>query len=1352
MTRGRRLSVAALAAVAALVVLAAAAWLLLESRWLRGRVRDAIVADAARATGARVEIGSVRFDWKQLRAELDDCTLHGTEPAGKPPLFHAARIAVGLKIVSLWKRDIDLRSVEIAQPRVFLMVLPDGRTNLPQPSTAGRSAAETILSLAIGRFQLTDGGVQVESAGRPGALSPFSARGENLSAAFAYAAAPTPRYRGTLRIHPLDLDGVPVGIDLAASLEQGRLTLASGRIATAGSSADLSAGVLEFTGPRARVQYDARISLPEVARLWHLTGLASGEVRASGAIEWNGGMQFATAGGLRASGVGYRDALVAIRNGTLAGAFTADLSGIEIREADVSAACRAGRGEESAQGRIAAIGLRGRQLELRGIALATMGGMFRGQATLREFDRYQVGGEFSGFAGRRLVALYSAAPLPWDALAAGTVRAEGSLLRRRDFRAEAEILLAPAAASAPVHGRISATWDARTGILGLGRSTLALPSSRAEFSGSPGNLRVRLETRDLNDLLPVLGQNAAALPVRLEGGDARFEGAITGALDRPQFAGHAAAGRFSLQGRAFDSFQADVAASPANLHLQNAVLIRGPLRAGFDAAVALDNWRAANASAIFGNAKIANAPLADLLALLGAQNFAARGSLTAAATFSGTLGSPLAGADLTVVQGSYAGEPFDRFSGRVAYAADTVTLQGGSVTAGARQLTLAASFRHAPGRFDVGRLHWQADSNVMPVEQIQTLAKLLPGLTGTIQVRAAGDINLTPAPRVAALNAEISAGALQLGGRPLGDARLSAASQGPTLRARLEAGIAGSAIRGDGTVGLEGDYPVNGTVTFTRLDLARLRPWIAAQTPAAAFAGFAEGGVRISGSALRPRAIGGELQLARLEIEPADSSGPAANLALHNSGPIVAAISGSELTLRSARLAGRATDIAIAGKIDLSGSSPLDLRVNGQVDAAAIHEFDSNFTASGTVVADAAVRGAPAAPQITGRVQFEKVSCNVAGVPNGLSNAAGVILFSGNRATIQTFTGETGGGRVQLTGFAGYDGSRLVFQLQAQAREVRIRYPEGVSTVADAALRLTGTSDRSTLGGTITIRRSGFNPQSDFSSVIARSAEPLEIPSARQGVLAGVNFDVQIDTAPDIQVQSSLTNDLQVEANLRLRGNITNPALLGRVNITQGQVVFYGTKYAVRQGSISFYNALKIEPVFDIDLETKVNGVEITLTISGPLHHLNLTPRSDPPMQFSEIVALLATGTTPTGDPTLLSQQTALPQGWQQLGASALLGEAISNPLAGRLQRFFGVSRLRIDPTLPGVEINNPQARVTIEQQVTSDIIFTYMVNVTSSNPQVVRLEWSLSRQWSVVALREENGVFGLDFFFKKRF
>ena len=459
----------------------------------------------------------------------------------------------------------------------------------------------------------------------------------------------------------------------------------------------------------------------------------------------------------------------------------------------------------------------------------------------------------------------------------------------------------------------------------------------------------------------------------------------------------------------------------------------------------------------------------------------------------------------------------------------------------------------------------------------------------------------------------------------------------------------------------------------------------------------------------------------------------------------------SVVTVTSAHLVGRDTDLSVTGKASLQAKSPLDLRVNGKVDLAIMREINRDFVSTGTVSADATVRGTFAAPQVSGRVAFQNATFQVGDLPNGISNANGTILFTGDRATIQSFRGETGGGTIALSGFAAYSGGPLAYRLHARLDQVRIRYPEGVSTVADASLNFTGTTDRSMLAGTVTILRTGFNPQSDFSSIIASSAEPVRTPSAQSGILGGMNFDIQIQTAPDIQVESTLTQDIDMEANLRLRGTFSNPAVLGRINITQGRVVFFGTKYNISQGTIAFYNPVRVEPVLDIDLETKARGVDVTLTVSGPLAKLTLTPRSDPPLQFNEIVALLATGRAPTNDPTMLAQQATSPQSWQQMGASALLGQAIASPVTGRLQRFFGVSNLRIDPTLPGIEYN-PQARLTLEQQVTPDITFTYITDVTTSNPQIVQVEWAFAKQWSVVALREENGMFGIDFYFKKRF
>ena len=75
------------------------------------------------------------------------------------------------------------------------------------------------------------------------------------------------------------------------------------------------------------------------------------------------------------------------------------------------------------------------------------------------------------------------------------------------------------------------------------------------------------------------------------------------------------------------------------------------------------------------------------------------------------------------------------------------------------------------------------------------------------------------------------------------------------------------------------------------------------------------------------------------------------------------------------------------------------------------------MTARGALVTNANIRGAFSDPQITGRVEFQKAAFNIVDVPNGISNATGVVLFTKDRATIQNLTGETGGGQIDLTGF-----------------------------------------------------------------------------------------------------------------------------------------------------------------------------------------------------------------------------------------------------------------------------------------------------------------------------------------------
>ncbi|HEY9141915.1 MAG TPA: hypothetical protein VIN93_13550, partial [Bryobacteraceae bacterium] len=74
--------------VAAVVLLSALAGVfVLRSEWFRGKVRAWLVSSIESATGGRAEVGAFRFHWSAVRAEADSFVLHGTEPAGKPPLF-----------------------------------------------------------------------------------------------------------------------------------------------------------------------------------------------------------------------------------------------------------------------------------------------------------------------------------------------------------------------------------------------------------------------------------------------------------------------------------------------------------------------------------------------------------------------------------------------------------------------------------------------------------------------------------------------------------------------------------------------------------------------------------------------------------------------------------------------------------------------------------------------------------------------------------------------------------------------------------------------------------------------------------------------------------------------------------------------------------------------------------------------------------------------------------------------------------------------------------------------------------------------------------------------------------------
>ncbi len=759
------------------------------------------------------------------------------------------------------------------------------------------------------------------------------------------------------------------------------------------------------------------------------------------------------------------------------------------------------------------------------------------------------------------------------------------------------------------------------------------------------------------------------------------------------------------------------------------------------------------------DAAISNLPIERILALAGRKDIPVRGILSGKGNISGTLNAPTGSADLTLAKAVVYDEPLDRAHARINLTPLSIDLTEAELAQGQSRIAMNATYTHPAGDYMTGNIRFAVRDAAAQLADLKVVQKIRPGLAGAVKLVADGVADVKKGKegaevQLSKLNANLDASSLVVNRANLGEAHLVAQTSGDRLNFTLNSNVAQSKIEGSGSAELRDGYPVNAKLSFSNVTYAGLRPLLGMTSgPAPDFNALTEGQLTVQGPLTKLDELKGRLEITKLE---ASAAGRAATnnspITIRNDGPIVVALDRAVMRIERAHITGPQTDINLSGTAPLQGATAMNLNVAANTNLGLLQQMSRDIYSAGTVNIQAQVRGTLSQPLINGRAELKNASFNMIDLPNGLSNANGVILFNGTSATIQTLTAESGGGKVNAGGFVGFGDGTLTYGLKLNANDVRVRYPEGASINAAANLSLTGTMEKSVLGGTVTLQQVGFSPRNDFGSMLSKTAAPVQAPSAPSGPLAGMRLDIHIRTAPTVSFQTALATKLQADADLRVRGTAASPGMTGRVNISEGELIFFGTKYTVNQGTVSFYSPYAIQPVLNIDLETVAKGVDVVLNISGPIDDMKLTYHSDPPLQFQELVSLLASGKTPTSDPTLLAQQGSAPaQSFQQMGESALVSQAIANPLSSRLQRVFGVNQLKIDPTFTsGSEL--PQARLTLQQQITNNVTFTYITNLTQANSQIVRVEWALNEQWSAIATREENGRFGVDVFYKKKF
>ena len=82
---------------------------------------------------------------------------------------------------------------------------------------------------------------------------------------------------------------------------------------------------------------------------------------------------------------------------------------------------------------------------------------------------------------------------------------------------------------------------------------------------------------------------------------------------------------------------------------------------------------------------------------------------------------------------------------------------------------------------------------------------------------------------------------------------------------------------------------------------------------------------------------------------------------------------------------------------------------------------------------------------------------------------------------------------------------------------------------------------------------------------------------------------------------------------------------------------------------------------------------------------------------------------------------------------------------------FGGAGKVKIDPAYVG-SLGTSSARITVEQQLTPKVTVTFATSVNASQRQLIAAQYQVSDNVSIVATRDENGVFSVVYKLRQRY
>ncbi len=373
------------------------------------------------------------------------------------------------------------------------------------------------------------------------------------------------------------------------------------------------------------------------------------------------------------------------------------------------------------------------------------------------------------------------------------------------------------------------------------------------------------------------------------------------------------------------------------------------------------------------------------------------------------------------------------------------------------------------------------------------------------------------------------------------------------------------------------------------------------------------------------------------------------------------------------------------------------------------------------------------------------------GFAYAVTDFTSAMSFAEGVLNITSIGGKLGGGGVTGSGKVGIgDGGIASMDLRLQGKDMVLSPVERMRAQADASLRILKDSKRFVTEGEIQFKQLTW--RREIYEAFGFSTE-TGTPASGPSFFDGMTLNIRLRSDETGLIENSLGRFAAL-FNLTATGAFAEPVLLGEIDILSGDFYFQDRSFRVLHGRLSFTDPMNAEPYFDFRGETYVKDYRVTLSMSGPVSRLKPEFTSSPPLPPEEILSLLALGESfrrmyiaYAGD-----RSTAL-------NTASLLTYQIADLAKKRTGGLLSLDRFRIDPFIPEGTPGGIAARITVGKKVSKNVLVLYSTILANSTVRstidevpIFRMEWDISRRFSLVGGRDDRGKIGFDVKFRKRF